>query len=43
MLQCCGIKQYTQDREITAYRTDIIIKTPKESTCILIDLAKPAD
>jgi len=42
MSQCCGIKQYT-DREVTANRSDIIIKNKKEKTCTLIDVAIPAD
>jgi len=44
MSQCCGIKQYTErEREVTANRSDIIIKNKKEETCTLIDLAIPAD
>ena len=43
MLQCCGIKQYIQTREVTANRPDIIIKNKKEKTCTLIDVAIPAD
>jgi hypothetical protein len=31
------------DREVTAYRPDIIIKNKKEKTCTLIDVAIPAD
>ena len=31
------------DREVTANRPDIIIKNQKEKTCILIDVARPAD
>ena len=31
------------DREVTANRTDIIIKNKKEKTCTLIDVAIPAD
>ena len=31
------------DREVTATRTDIIIKNKKEKTCTLIDVAIPAD
>ena len=31
------------DREVTANRTDIIIKNKKEKTCALIDVAIPAD
>jgi hypothetical protein len=31
------------DREVTANRPDIIIKNKKERTCILIDVAIPAD
>jgi hypothetical protein len=31
------------DREVTANRPDIIIKTKKEKTCTLIDVAIPAD
>ena len=31
------------DREVTANRPDIIIKKGKEKTCILIDVAVPAD
>ena len=31
------------DREVTANRSDIIIKNRKEKTCTLIDVAKPAD
>ena len=31
------------DREVTANRTDIIIKKNKEETCTLIDVAIPAD
>ena len=31
------------DREVTANRTDIIIKNEKENTCTLIDVAIPAD
>ena len=31
------------DREVTAYRPDIITKTTKEKTCTLIDVAIPAD
>ena len=31
------------DREVTANRPDIIIKNKKEETCILIDVAIPAD
>jgi hypothetical protein len=31
------------DREVTANRPDIIIKNKKEKTCILIDVAIPAD
>jgi len=31
------------DREVTADRPDIIIKTKKEKTCTLIDVAIPAD
>jgi hypothetical protein len=42
MLQCYGIEQYT-DTEVTANRTYIIIKNKKEKTCIMIDLAIPAD
>ena len=38
MLQCCGIKQYTQT-EVTANRPDIVIKNKKEKTCTLIDVA----
>jgi len=30
-------------REVTANRSDIIIKNKKEKTCILIDVAIPAD
>jgi len=32
-----------KDREVTANRTDIIIKNKKEKTCTLIDVAIPAD
>jgi len=31
------------DREVTANRSDIIIKNKKEKTCTLIDVAIPAD
>ena len=31
------------DREVTANRTDIIIKNKKEKTCKLIDVAIPAE
>ena len=31
------------DREFTANRPDIIIKSKKEKTCTLIDVAIPAD
>jgi hypothetical protein len=31
------------DREVTANKPDIIIKNKKEKTCILIDVAVPAD
>jgi hypothetical protein len=31
------------DREVTANRSDIIIKNKKEETCTLIDVAIPAD
>jgi len=31
------------DREVRGNRPDIIIKSKKEKTCILIDVAKPAD
>jgi aspartate 1-decarboxylase len=31
------------DREVTAYRPDIIIKNQKEKTCTLMDVAIPAD
>ena len=31
------------DREVTANRTDIIIKNTKEKTCTLIEVAIPAD
>ena len=31
------------DREVTANRSDIIIKNEKEKTCTLIDVAIPAD
>jgi hypothetical protein len=31
------------DREVTANRPDIIIKNKKEKTCILMDVAIPAD
>jgi hypothetical protein len=31
------------DREVTANRPDIIIKTKKEKTCILINVAIPAE
>ena len=31
------------DREVTANRPDVIIKTKKEKTCTLIDVAIPAD
>ena len=31
------------DREVTANRPDIILKNTKEKTCILIDVAIPAD
>jgi hypothetical protein len=31
------------DREVTANKPDIIIKSEKEKTCILIDVAIPAD
>jgi hypothetical protein len=31
------------DREVTANRSDIIIKNTKEKTCTLIDVAIPAD
>jgi hypothetical protein len=31
------------DREVTANRPDIIIKNRKEKTCILIDVAIPAE
>jgi hypothetical protein len=31
------------DREVTTKRPDIIIKNKKEKTCILIDVAIPAD
>jgi hypothetical protein len=31
------------DREVTASRPDMIIKHEKEKTCILIDVAIPAD
>ena len=31
------------DREVTAYRPDIIIKNKKEKTCTLIDVAIPTD
>ena len=44
--QCCGIKKYTErerEREVTANRQDIIIKNKKEKTCVLIDVAIPAD
>jgi hypothetical protein len=32
-----------KDRELTANSPDIIIKNKKEKTCILIDVATPAD
>jgi len=32
-----------REREVTANRTDIIIKNKKEKTCTLIDVATPAD
>jgi hypothetical protein len=31
------------DRKVTANRPDIIIKNKKEKTCMLIDVAIPAD
>jgi hypothetical protein len=31
------------DREVTANRPDTVIKNKKEKTCILIDVAIPAD
>jgi len=42
MLRCGGIKQYALT-EFTAKRPDITIKNKKEKTCILIDVAIPAD
>jgi hypothetical protein len=33
----------TPDREVTANRSDIIIKHKKEKTCILIDVAIATD
>jgi hypothetical protein len=36
------IKKYT-DREVMANRPDIIMKNRKEKTCLLIDVAIPAD
>jgi hypothetical protein len=45
MSQCCGIKQYT-DRDVTANRTDIVIKKrerERENTCKLTDVSIPAD
>jgi len=42
MLQCYRIKGYTH-AEITMNRPDIIIKTKKEKTCILINVAIPTD
>jgi len=42
-LQYWGIKQYTQT-EVTANRPDMRIKNKeKKKTCILIDVAIPAD
>jgi hypothetical protein len=42
ILQCCGIKQYTQT-VVRANRPDMRIKNKNEKTCILIDVAIPAD
>jgi hypothetical protein len=42
ILQCCGIKQYTHTG-VRANRPDMRIKNKKEKTCILIDVAIPAD
>ena len=42
MLQCCGIKLYTQ-REKIQKMSGIIIKNKKEEKCILIDVAVPAE
>jgi len=42
MLECCGNKRYT-DRAVITNRPDIIIKNKKEKTCVLIDMAIPAD
>ena len=42
MLQCCGIKQYTQTEKLEQ-RPDIIIKNKKEKTCTLTDVVIPAD
>ena len=33
----------TTDREVTANKPDVIIKSKKEKTCILIDVVIPAD
>jgi hypothetical protein len=41
LLQGCGIKG--SHREVTASRPDITINNKKEQTCILIDVAIPAD
>ena len=43
MSQCCGIRQYKTDKEVTANRPDITIKNKKEKTCTLIVMAIPAD
>jgi len=42
MLECCGIKQYTQTEKLQQIGY-IIIKNKKEKTCTLIDVAIPAD
>jgi hypothetical protein len=43
MILCYGIKRVHTGREVTVNRPDIIIKSKKEKTCVLIDVAIPAD
>ena len=42
VLQCCGIRQYT-DREVAANRPDIAIKNKRDTVYILKDVAIIAD
>jgi len=42
ILQCYGIKGHT-DKEVTANRPNIILKTKRAKKCIMIDVAITAE